>query len=94
MKYRLQSGREVTDEDLEEIAKGVESGELPGVSWRGEVKVGRPLLFDEPMDTFSFKVPHSVAMRIKKAAERNGESRSAFLREAAIERAERLLAVL
>lgn len=54
--------------------------------------VGRPRLADEPLDVISFKVPHSAALAIKRAAEQEGESRSAFLRKAALDRAESVLA--
>ena len=59
---------------------------------RAEVVVGRPRLADEPPDVISFKVPHSAALAIKRAAEQEGESRSAFLRKAALDRAESVLA--
>lgn len=77
--------------DTEQLAEAIEAGSLPG-QWSGEVVVGRPRLADEPLDVISFKVPHSAALAIKRAAEQEGESRSAFLRKAALDRAESVLA--
>ena len=90
MEYTLRSGKVVTDEQIEAMAEAIEAGSLPG-QWSGEV-VGRPRLADEPLDVISFKVPHSAALAIKRAAEQEGESRSAFLRKAALDRAESVLA--
>ena len=98
MEYTLRSGKVVTDERIEAMAEAIEgpeemseAGSLPG-QWSGEVVVGRPRLADEPLDVISFKVPHSAALAIKRAAEQEGESRSAFLRKAALDRAESVLA--
>ena len=91
MEYTLRSGKVVTDEEIEAMAEAIEAGSLPG-QWSGEVVVGRPRLADEPLDVISFKVPHSAALAIKRAAEQEGESRSAFLRKAALDRAESVLA--
>ena len=91
MEYTLRSGKVVTDEQREAMAEAIEAGSLPG-QWSGEVVVGRPRLADEPLDVISFKVPHSAALAIKRAAEQEGESRSAFLRKAALDRAESVLA--
>ena len=77
MEYTLRSGKVVTDEQIEAMAEAIEAGSLPG-QWSGEVVVGRPRLADEPLDVISFKVPHSAALAIKRAAEQEGESRSAF----------------
>ena len=85
MEYTLRSGKVVTDEQIEAMAEAIEAGSLPG-QWSGEVVVGQPL------DVISFKVPHSAALAIKRAAEQEGESRSAFLRKAALDRAESVLA--
>ena len=77
MEYTLRSGKVVTDEQIEAMAEAIEAGSLPG-QWSGEVVVGRPRLADEPLDVISFKVPHSAALAIKRAAEQEGESRSAW----------------
>ena len=91
MEYTLKSGRVITDAEIEAMAVAAESGALPG-QWSGGVVVGRPRLADEPLDVISFKVPHSTALAIKRAAEQEGESRSAFLRKAALDRVENVLA--
>lgn len=91
MEYMLKSGRVITDAEIEAMAEAAESGALPG-QWSGGVVVGRPRLADEPLDVISFKVPHSTALAIKRAAEQEGESRSAFLRKAALDRVENVLA--
>ena len=71
MDYTLRSGKVVTDEQIEAMAEAIEAGSLPG-QWSGEVVVGRPRLADEPLDVISFKVPHSAALAIKRAAEQEG----------------------
>ncbi len=91
MEYTLKSGKVVTDAEIEAMAEAVESGVLPG-RWSGGVMVGRPRLADGPLDVISFKVPHSTALAIKRAAEQEGESRSSFLRKAALDRVESVLA--
>lgn len=90
MEYTLKSGAVVTDDDLERIADAFERGEFPGKP--GKLVVGRPRLSHEPLEVISFKVPRSMAQTINRAAEATGESRSSFLREAAMEKAERTLA--
>lgn len=91
MEYTLKSGKTTTDEEIEALADAFESGNFPG-SWSSDVVVGRPRLSSEPLDVISFKVPHSAALAIKRAAEQQGESRSSFLRKAALEKAESVLA--
>lgn len=91
MQYTLKSGKVITDEEIEAMAEAIESGELPG-QWSGEVVVGRPRLADEPLDVISFKMPHSAAQAVKRAAEQEGISRSSFLRKAALDRAQSVLA--
>lgn len=91
MEYTLKSGRVITDAEIEAVAEAAESGVLPG-QWSGSVVVGRPRPADESLDVISFKVPHSAALAIKRAAEQEGESRSAFLRKAALDRVESVLA--
>lgn len=91
MEYTLKSGKVITDAEIEALAEAAETGSLPG-QWSGNVVIGRPRLADEPLDVISFKVPHSAALAIKRAAEQEGESRSAFLRKAALDRTQRVLA--
>lgn len=90
MEYTLKSGAVVTDDDLARIADAFERGEFPGKP--GKIAIGRPRLSQEPLEVISFKVPHSMAQTINRAAKATGESRSSFLRDAAMEKAERTLA--
>ena len=91
MEYTLKSGRVVTDEEIEAMASAAERGEYPGASI-GEVVIGRPRIFVEDTKTLSFKVPESLDRIICEAATKIGESKSSFLRTAAYERAEKILA--
>ena len=91
MQYTLKSGRVVTDAQIEEMAKAAELGEYPGAPI-GEVIIGRPRIFTEGSKTLSFKAPETLDRFICDAAAKAGESKSAFLRAAAYERAERILA--
>ena len=53
--------------------------------------MGRPRLADEPTDVVSFKMPRSLVALIKQAAEACGQTKSKFIREAAIEKARKVL---
>lgn len=69
----------VTDEQLEaweaDAAKGIFHGEP-----RGEVVVGRPLLFGEPMQQVGFKEPLRKVEAIEARAKQLGMRRSDYLR--------------
>ena len=52
---------------------------------------GRPRLAPEPTDVVTFKMPRSLADYIKKAAKANGQSKSQFIREAVLEKAQAIL---
>lgn len=52
---------------------------------------GRPRLADEPTDVVSFKMPRSLVALIKQAAEACGQTKSKFIREAALEKARKVL---
>lgn len=56
------------------------------------VRSGRPRLSDEPNANLSFKCPESGADLIARAAEASGVSKSAFVRDAALEKAAAVLA--
>ena len=91
MEYTLKSGRTLTDEEIEEMARACEDGIYPGQP-SGEVVMGRPRLSNEPLEVISFKAPRSLSRMISLAAESSGKTRSSFLREAALEKAEQTLA--
>ena len=52
---------------------------------------GRPRLAPEPTDVVTFKMPRSLVDYIKKAAKANGQSKSQFIREAVLEKAQAIL---
>lgn len=88
--YKLANGYILTDEEIESRASAWEDG-----SWDGslvEVRVGRPRLSDEPNANMSFKCPESGADLISRAAQKMGVKKSAFMRDASIEKAVYVLA--
>ena len=90
--YKLADGKVLTDRDIEEMAREWEEG-----TWEGplvELRVGRPRLSEEPNANLSFKCPESSAALIAAAAKELGVKMSAFMREAAVEKAVRVLAVV
>lgn len=70
----------VTDEQLDSLAADYEAGDWKGRL--GPVVQGRPRLYEEEMRTISFRIPASRLQAIDAHAERNGKSRSEFLRQA------------
>ena len=90
--YRLENGYVLSDEEIESRMREWENG-----TWKGrlvELRVGRPRLSDEPNANLSFKCPQSGAELIEKAAEISGVKKSAFMREAALEKAVRVIAAV
>ena len=88
--YRLTNGYVLNDEEIEHRAREWEQG-----TWSGhlvELRVGRPPLANEPNASLSFKCPESSADLIARAAKLAGVKKSAFMRDAAIEKAQRVLA--
>ena len=89
--YTLSNGRDLSEAVIEARAALWESGE-----WTGELvalRVGRPRLSPtEPNANISFKCPESAADLIEKAARTQGVKKSEFIREAALEKATRVLA--
>lgn len=92
MEFVAENGEVLDDRAIERLAEPWDRGELPEGAWIGVPKLGRPRLSAEPLEVVSFKVPVSMAATIRQAAEASGETRSAFLREAAMEKAQRVLA--
>ena len=89
--YKLANGCVLSDEEIEARAQEWEDG-----TWKGhlvELRAGRPRLSDEPNANLSFKCPQSGADLIAKAAEVVGVKKSAFMREAALEKAASVLGV-
>lgn len=88
--YELPNGYVLTDGEIERRAKAWEDG-----TWDGRlvtIRAGRPRLSDEPTANLSFKCPESSAELIARAAEAVGVKKSAFMRDAAIEKAAYILA--
>lgn len=71
----------VTKAQLDEWAAEYESGDWSAMEF-GEVTPGRPKVFDEPLDTITVKVPHSRVVAMRRISEREGTSRSDFIRRA------------
>ena len=79
MTHKTRSGVELTDDMLDSMAREYEEGTWSG---HGEISPGRPRLYDEDMETVSFRLPRSRIEAIEALAKRTGESKSAFFREA------------
>ena len=79
MEFKTASGELLTDEQLDEMAKEYEDGTWEG---HGEVTKGRPRLYDEDMETVSFRLPRSRIAAIEATAQRCGISKSEFYRRA------------
>ncbi len=87
--YELPNDYVLTDEEIERRASEWEKG-----SWSGHLitmRTGRPRLSDEPNANLSFKCPESGADLIARAAKVAGVKKSAFMRDAAIEKAMHIL---
>ena len=70
----------VTDDQLNRQAAQYEDG-----SWQGitePAKPGRPRLYDDELETISFRLPKSRIDAIDAASKQQGESRSEFIRRA------------
>lgn len=88
--YKLANGHILTDEEIERRTAEWERDdvEIPLV----EMRIGRPPLSVEPNANLSFKCPESGARLIARAAQIAGVNKSAFIREAALEKAAHVLA--
>lgn len=80
MERIARDGTVLTDELLDEMAKEYEAGTWEGPL--GEVVMGRPRLFDEELETVSFRLPKSRVDALEAAAKRRGETKSDLFREA------------
>lgn len=75
----LESMFDVTSEQIQQWDEMLVRGEVPGES-TGDVIMGRPLKFDEPMKTIVFKEPEGRIAAIDSRAEDLGMRRSDYLR--------------
>ena len=80
MAYVADDGTVLTDELLDQWAKEYEDGTWEG--HLGEVTYGRPKLYDEDMETISFRLPESRIKAVEVVAAREGKTKSEFFREA------------
>jgi predicted DNA binding CopG/RHH family protein len=71
----------VTDEHLDKRAAEYEKESWDRMSF-GKIVQGRPKIHDEELKTITVKVPVSRIAAIQNAANKNGMSRSEFLRQA------------
>jgi hypothetical protein len=78
MEFTTSSGMVLDDDTIENMAKEWEDGTWQGHI--GEVTMGRPKLYDEDLETVSFRLPVSRIAAIEAVAKRKGLSRSDFLR--------------
>lgn len=79
MSFIAENGRSIDDTEFDRMAEEYEQGTWSG---HGEVSPGRPKLYDEDMETVSFRLPKSRIEAIEAVAKRKGESKSQFFREA------------
>lgn len=79
MEIKKADGTVVTDEMLDEMAEEYENGTWEG---HGEVAMGRPKLYDEDMETVSFRLPRSRVKAVEAVTKRRGMSKSEFYRRA------------
>ena len=79
MECKADNGTVLSDELLDAMAKEYEDGTWEGC---GKVSKGRPRLYDEDMETLSFRLPKSRIAAISAVAKRKGESKSDFIRDA------------
>lgn len=87
--YTLSNGYVLTDEEIEALCEKWESGE-----WEGPlvaVRAGRPPIWGESTSNLSFKCPATAVTLIERAAAKLGTTKSAFMRDAAIEKAANVL---
>ena len=79
MEFKDRSGEVITDERFDAMAEEYEAGTWDGI---GEITMGRPKLYDEDLETVSFRLPKSRIAAVEAVAKRRGESKSDFYRKA------------
>ena len=79
MTYIAENGVGLTDEMLNAMAAEYENGSWHGI---GKISAGRPRVFNEEMETVSFRIPKSRVAAIEAAAQRTGETKSDLFRSA------------
>ena len=79
MEFVTENGKVITDDDFDRMAEEYEKGTWSG---HGEIALGRPRLYEEDLETVSFRLPRSRIVAIEAVARRRGETKSDFFREA------------
>lgn len=79
MEFRDDDGKVITDSRFDEMAKEYEEGTWSGL---GEVTMGRPKMYDEDLETVSFRLPKSRIAAVEAVAKKRGMSKSEFYRRA------------
>jgi hypothetical protein len=79
MDFKTDNGLTITDEMFDKMAEEYEKGTWSG---HGEIIMGRPKIYDEDLETISFRLPKSRVNAIEAITARIGKTRSEFLREA------------
>ena len=69
----------LTEEQLDELARPFEEGNWDASAY-APPQFGRPLLFEEPMRSVSFKETPSTISKMDERAKSQGKSRSDYLR--------------
>ena len=82
MSVVLKSGVVLTDEMIDKLADEWENDTWSGSL--GKVVMGRPRISDDELVNVTFRLPKSQIESIDRVAEKQGESRSEFLRNAAV----------
>ncbi|NPD31933.1 ribbon-helix-helix protein, CopG family [Eggerthellaceae bacterium zg-997] len=81
--YTSATGQEITDEMIERWCNAYEKGEFPpGERSVGPVIRGRPPLSHEETVVLSIKVPASMKKALEREASSQGQTASAFARDA------------
>lgn len=78
-KNQLEQHFGITSEQLSRWGDACERGEYPGVP-SGDILIGRPLMFGEPLKPVTFKETPKTIAAIDKRAASLGQSRSDYLR--------------
>lgn len=91
-----EGGIPVTGKMIQEWCAAYDAGELPaGYEFDGALRPGRPrLASNEATASMSFKCPESGAEMIARAARAAGVKKSAFMRQASLEKAAEVLAAV
>jgi hypothetical protein len=79
MGFTADNGKTISDAQFDAMAEEYENGSWSG---HGEISRGRPRLYDEDMETVTFRLPKSSLHSVEAVARSRGESKSEFIREA------------